>query len=544
MDTMDATREQRFWGCRPDIWAGLLILGLTALRVWFVRSGQLDLVQDEAQYWDWSRTPQLSYFTKGPLIAYIIGLGSSIFGDTALGVRAGAIACSFISQVVIYLGISRLWGRPRLGLLTLVVLNTTLFFMASSVLMTTDSPLMASWWAALFALYAAARRPEKLWPFIVLGAAMAIGTWGKYMMLAFSITAVLYGLALTRRMQASGLFWKRLWIALGAGSVLGLAPILIWNVANDFAGFKHVAHQGGMAGKGSGVWLRWDRFGEYYGSQFGLLMPWWFLFCVYGAWGALLKLFGYGTRATRVVGALGHRELSLLVAGFWPVWGFFAVWCFHTKVNPNWSAVSYASGLILAAAVWDRVWRELSGRDWKVWLWPAIGAVILALFMVHDKLPMPWRLEGTVPFTDRQYEIENPALHLKGWTDLGQKVDELRSTRFENPDDVFLFGDHYDVTSALSFFVPGQQRAFCVANERRLNQYDLWPGPDSPAGSGAIFVRKGFDKGSLQEVPPLFDKIERMNYQSLHDGRPARRFTIFLCYGYKGVWPRMVGSEY
>ncbi|BBD07070.1 glycosyltransferase family 39 protein [Desulfovibrio ferrophilus] len=541
---MNDPREQRFWGCRPEIWAGLLILGTTALRVWFVQSGQLDLVQDEAQYWDWSRTPQLSYFTKGPLIAYIISAGSWLFGDTALGVRAGAIAGSFASQCILYVGIAGLWNRPRLGLLTLVVLNTTIFFMASGILMTTDSPLMVCWWAALFALYEAGRRPERLWPFVVMGVALALGTWGKYMMLAFSGTAILYGLLLLRRMQAGSLFWKRLFVTLLAGSFVGLMPILLWNVGNDFAGFKHVAHLGGMAGKGSGQWLRFDRFPEYFGSQFGLLMPWWFCFCVYGAWGVLTRLFGSHARAAKATEALEYRQVALLAVGFWPVWGFFAVWCFHTKVHPNWSAVSYASGMILAAVIWDRIWRELSGRTWKVWLWPVIGAAFFAVFLVHDRLPIPWRLEGKVPFTETSFALENPALHLKGWSDLGREIDELRRTRFDDPDNVFLFGDHYDVTSALSFFVPGQQRAFCATTGRRLNQYDLWPGPDYPVGAGAIFVRKGFDKGTLPEVPLLFDKIEGMNYQSTHGGRPARRFTIFLCYGYKGEWPPMVSTEY
>lgn len=544
MNATNDAREQRFWGCRPDVWAGLLILGLTALRVWFVLSGQLDLVQDEAQYWDWSRTPQLSYFTKGPLIAYIIGAGSWLFGDTALGVRSGAIAGSLLSQCILYLGISRSWGRPRLGLLALVVLNSTIFFMASGVLMTTDSPLMACWWAALFALYEAGRRPERLWPFVVLGAAVAVGTWGKYMMLSFSVTAVLYGLTLMRRMQAGSLFWKRLLWTLLIGSVLGLLPILIWNLCNDFAGFRHVAQLGGVTGKGADVWLRFDRFPEYFGSQLGLLLPWWFCACVYGAWGVLTRLFGSRARAARVTESLDYRQAALLAVGFWPVWGFFAVWCFHTKVNPNWPAVSYASGLILAAVVWDAVWRDLSGRNWRVWLWPVIGAGLFAVFLVQDQLPIPWRLEGRIPFTDKAFALENPALHLKGWSDLGREVDELRRTRFEDPQTVFLFGDHYDVTSALSFFVPGQKRAFCVATGRRLNQYDLWPGPEVPLGSGAIFVRKGFDKGALSEVPPLFDHIEQMNYQSFHDGRPARRFTIFLCHGYKGEWPRMVGTEY
>ena len=276
MSAINDPRERKLWGCRPEIWAGLLILGTTAIRVWFVLSGQLDLVQDEAQYWDWSRTPQLSYFTKGPLIAYIIGFWTWIFGDTILGVRFGAILGSCLSQLIVYLGVGVLWKRPRLGVVCLLVLNTSLLFLASGVLMTTDNPLILCWWTALFALYEAGRRPDRRWPFAVMAAAVAVGTWGKYMMLAFSVSAALYGLLLRRRMLDGGFFWKRLGIALIVGSVLGLLPILLWNLGNDFAGFRHVAHLGGMAGSRAQTFIRFDRFPEYIGSQFGLLLPWYF----------------------------------------------------------------------------------------------------------------------------------------------------------------------------------------------------------------------------------------------------------------------------
>lgn len=544
MTTRTDERESRLWGCRPEIWAVLLVLGTTALRIWFVRSGQLDLVQDEAQYWDWSRTPQLSYFTKGPLIASIIGFWTWIFGDTELGVRFGAILGSLLSQALVYLGVGVLWRRPRLGVLCLLILNTTPLFLASGVLMTTDNPLMVCWWAALFALYETGRRPERRWPFVVLAAALALGTWAKYMMLAFAATAALYGWLLRRRMLDGGPFWKRLWIALGVGAALGLAPILAWNLGNDFAGFRHVAHLGGVAGSRAESFLRLDRFPEYIGSQFGLLLPWWFCFCVYGAWGALARSFGGRGRAADAAGDLGYRQAALLAAGFWPVWGFFLVWSFHTKINPNWSAVSYASGFILAAVVWDRVWRALGGRNWRVWLWPAVGAALFAAFLVHDSLPIPWRVEGTIPFTHRRFEIENPALHLKGWSDLGREVDELRRTRFDDPDKVFLFASNYDVTAALSFYVPGRERAFCLDTGRRLNQYDLWPGPEGREGWDAIYVRQKYKGPPEAQVPPLFESIEQMQYQSLHGGLPARKFTIYLCRGFKGHWPRSVGTGY
>src|SRR4029079_2305416 len=51
----------------------------------------IDLSGDEAQYWDWSRHLDLSYYSKGPLIAYIIRASCAIFGDTMPAVRYPAL---------------------------------------------------------------------------------------------------------------------------------------------------------------------------------------------------------------------------------------------------------------------------------------------------------------------------------------------------------------------------------------------------------------------------------------------------------------------
>ncbi|HKK34115.1 MAG TPA: hypothetical protein VJ934_11240, partial [Desulfomicrobiaceae bacterium] len=73
-------------------WAAALavILATTAVRLWFIGSGQINLAPDEAQYWDWSRTLQFSYYSKGPLIAVINRITTMMFGATEFGVRFGA----------------------------------------------------------------------------------------------------------------------------------------------------------------------------------------------------------------------------------------------------------------------------------------------------------------------------------------------------------------------------------------------------------------------------------------------------------------------
>ena len=79
----------------------LLITVATLARYWFVVTGQLNLAPDEAQYWDWSRTLQWSYYSKGPLIAFINYVGTAFLGATEFGVRAGAMVGALIMQLAV-----------------------------------------------------------------------------------------------------------------------------------------------------------------------------------------------------------------------------------------------------------------------------------------------------------------------------------------------------------------------------------------------------------------------------------------------------------
>ena len=90
------------WERRPHLCAAVIMVVFAVIRLWMAASGGLNLIQDEAQYWDWSRRLQLSYYSKGPLIAWLIAAGTSLFGDTELGVRVFAVFGNLVAQAFIY----------------------------------------------------------------------------------------------------------------------------------------------------------------------------------------------------------------------------------------------------------------------------------------------------------------------------------------------------------------------------------------------------------------------------------------------------------
>lgn len=537
---MADTREL-LWGRRPGWWAGVLIASVTLVRVWFIASGQVELVQDEAQYWDWSRTLQLSYFTKPPLIAGLIRLSTALFGVSDFAVRLPAVAGSVLVQAALYLGLARGFGRPRLGLAALAAANGMVLFMVASVLMTTDNPLLVCWTATLFGLHAALRRRPGagLLAFLALG--MALGVLAKYMMLAMIPVALLSAWLLGRAGLLAPGAAGRVLAALVAGGLLGLAPVAVWNIQHDWVGYRHVATLAGVEGAAAQTFLRLDRLPEYLGGQVGLVTPWWLWFMLLGGWRALrLAWRGEGPG----LADLDRGQAAVLAAGFWPLWAGILLWSLHAKIQPNWAAVSYAAGAVLAGAAFLDLVRKRGLGPVRVWAWPALSLLIFAAAHVHDGLPLPARAELRLPFRSAPVAVENPAVRLKGWSHLGAEVERLRTLAFADPARVFIFASNYDLTAALAFHTPGHPRTYCVNVGRRYNQYDLWPGPQDKLGWDAIYVRQKFKEAIEPQVDALFAHTEQLHFQTLHQGRPARQFTIYLCYGFKGPWPQGRGSGY
>src|SRR4051794_27110400 len=77
----------------------------------------LDLSGDEAHYWDWSRNLDLSYYSKGPLVAYLIRASCwSVGQDVMWAVRLPALVLGVGTSLLTYALTRRMFGSDRLAL--------------------------------------------------------------------------------------------------------------------------------------------------------------------------------------------------------------------------------------------------------------------------------------------------------------------------------------------------------------------------------------------------------------------------------------------
>src|SRR5947209_5757825 len=129
--------------------AGFLILASAALHVVYLACNcPLNLAPDEAHYWDWSRHLDWSYYSKGPLVAYLIRAGSwtqPLFASEMPAIRLPAVLCSALLLASLYVLTVQVYRREGLALGVVALALTLPAVSAGASLMTIDAPYTACW---------------------------------------------------------------------------------------------------------------------------------------------------------------------------------------------------------------------------------------------------------------------------------------------------------------------------------------------------------------------------------------------------------------
>jgi len=344
----------------------LLALALLALRVislWFNNS---ELFFDEAQYWAWAKQPDFGYYSKPPLLSWIIAAFTGICGDSEFCVRLPSPIFHTATAFVLFLAGRCLFDSK----VALVAGGTWLLLPAvtlSSTLISTDVPLLFCWTLALYAFLRLECNSETKWA-LLLGLAIGLGLNAKYAM-GFFIGCGLI-LAVLDRERRQLLTNPKWWLAVLI-SLAMLAPNIIWNYRHQFATVQHTGDNMNWGG-----FPHFDRLAEFVGSQFGVAGP--ILFAIY-----LIALFRLSREGVT-------RQQKLLIAFSLPVFVVICLQAIMSKAFANWAATAMPALVLLVSdllvnrmpAFWNRVSTSIH----------AVVFVVLAVavaFATPGQLPMP-----------------------------------------------------------------------------------------------------------------------------------------------------------
>lgn len=416
-----------------------LVLALILMKAALTALAGLELHFDEAQYWTWAQQLDWSYYSKGPLIAWLIALSTSLLGDGEWQVRLPGWLLHGAFLIFVFHFAKDVWNSRAAAWWAVCIAATTPLYFTLSLVMTTDNLVLLFWTWGLWAMVRALNlNHAPAW----YGAGAAIGL-GALTKLSIGLLPAFVGIALLFKRE-----WRRqlvnphLWGGLVLMAVC-MAPVLYWNALHDWVMLRHEV--GHVSGDEAGRPL------EFVASQILALSP-------------LMVLLGVMT-LRRIPPTSTQRLLwGLSLAWF----GFFLFKSLESKVQANWAAPCYIGAIILLAGHMP----TLSPRK-KVLLYAGLASsVLLSMIMLFPQM---------IGLTEKEFA---PVSKLKGWR---APLAEL-ATQTSNVD--FILAEDYELAAEFAFYWPRRLPVYIMSGiNRRMNQYDLWPGMEQQQGRNALIVQ-------------------------------------------------------
>ncbi len=515
-------RENEEGKLRPNWFAltALLVVFAAVYRFTVIARGVYPLSSEEAQYWEWSRRLDWSYYSKPPLIAYLIRLFTEVLGTSAFAVRAVAVTCSVAGMIVTWFFVKDMFRSDRMAFFSILVLSVMPLFAAGAVITTTDAPMMLFWAALCYTVWVAVSRDRPaLW--YLAGVFFGLGLLSKYAMIyLLPCLAVFFILSPEHRHH---LRRKEIWL----GGVIGLAlftPVIYWNWREGWVTFRHVAAHADAEG-GLGINPAWVL--EYIGSQAGLVTPLIFGAMLWFTWSVL----------RRDKWAADPRAKYLIALGA-PVFLMLLVQSFRGRVYGNWAAPAYYTWAILVVWQTDLLLERVRGRTPRRWLYAGItaGLAMPAAFtaLLYDRDVFRAIQDSAESLGLRIPAQMDPGYQLLGWDEMGEWVTRALWT-MPNPDKTFLMTERYHVAAEMAFYVHGRPRTYSVTFSGRMNQYDIWGPPEDKEGWDAIYVRDRRLEYLRSAITNRFEEVSAPEYFEFRvRDQEYRVFTLFRLYNFDG----------
>jgi 4-amino-4-deoxy-L-arabinose transferase-like glycosyltransferase len=379
------TREAAPHAKPYELWLVIFLLALLAARLIANAFARTDLVFNEAQYWSWSRELDFGYFSKPPLLAWLIRGTTELCGNGEACIRSFPPLLYAIATWFVFLTGRALYSA-RIGFWSAIVFDTlpAIAFLAGAV--TTDVPLLLFWSIALYLWTRLIERKGMAYA-VALGLTIGAGLLAKYAMIYFPLCMACQAMFSA---EARGALRARRALVILFIALVVIAPNLYWNYAHGFVTFRHTAYSAG-----------WDRHAAQLGRfvQFQL-----YQFVVYGP---VLFFMLLWITAVSIHGRTDRRVVMLLAFSL-PILILITVQALISRTHGTWTAPIAPAASILVTA-----WLLERRRHILFKAMVATNALATAAMLIGSALP-----PGVFPAKS------DPFARATGWKDVAASVRE------------------------------------------------------------------------------------------------------------------------
>ena len=511
------------------------IIALTAIRLSMLSTSDLEF--DEAHYWMWSERLAPAYFSKGPVIAFVIRAGTAILGSNEFGVRFFSPLFAAGTSLLWFYFARRLFNATA-GLWAVIALNVTPIFNIGAFVITIDALSIFFWLAAMFTFWLAVEKsPNFSWYWPLTGLLVGLGFLSKYTN-ALELVSIVLVLALAPRLRQE---FKRpgLYSLLGVFAVCTVPPI-VWNQQHAWITLVHLRSRGSLE---HGFGFHPAEVLSFLGQHFLVYSPFVFLAL---AWGVIASWRRVNQQ---------FKVLFLMWFGL-PVFLFYLLLSTNKAAAPNWDGLAFLGFGLLAVHFW---WEKLEA---SVTL--RLGAVVA--IMVGLTMSVVALDTDVLRVAGYQFKRSDPSDRMRGWRSATSALEKMRNDLESNlGEKLFLIADARDRASEISFYLsdkrvegPGHPPVYIPESQDMLNQFSFWPRydefvelkPGTPRPEGetyteenginpfvsrdALFIRAGEKEHVPHNIRAAFQSTEPVGtIEVLRYGKSLRLWQVFLCRNYR-----------
>ncbi|MFN4196928.1 MAG: ArnT family glycosyltransferase [Caldimicrobium sp.] len=470
--------QRKYWFDYLFSVGGLFLFVLLVGKFYYLLELKLPLSYDESYYWDWSRKLDWGYFSKPPMVAWIIYLSTLFFGVKEFAVRMPALIMHIGSLVLFYILSFRYFGEifARWHLFTLAFVP---IFTVYSFIMTIDPPLLFFWTLSFYAFVEYLRKPtllKALFSGLFLGCSLLTKQTSFLLLLIFFLYVYFF--------EKSLLSFKKTYVIFLLALLL-YAPNIYWNFKHQFLLFKHTEEHFHRFSVNLNYYL------SFWTGLFFLFGPIFMLLFFYIGFKLLPKIKFYFQNKVRETGSFEKKEqlrvflLSYLLS--FPPLLVFLILSFITKFNHNWLMPFF-----LFAYLWVLLFSFQSKRK-RMLLNLNLFLTFLITLLVLILPGKPYLFGKSSVFLFKKFF---------GWPELAKKVEEY----YEK--EIPLVVSSRDLASSLAFYLSSHPEVY-VVNDKPTpkNQYHLWRRCEDLLGKRVFFVTKGYEKPVFLEKEELLEKI-------------------------------------
>jgi len=450
-----------------------IVFAVTLYRYYMLTqaAGVIDLYADEAYYWGWAQHFDFGYYSKPPMVAWLIMLGTSIFGDTFVGIKIMSLFVYIFTTLNIYFLAKELFDDSETAFFSALAFFTLPAVWLSSLIISTDVPFLFFWSLGML-FFVKALKSDRWRDWIVTGIAGGGGLLSKYTMIIFVVSAFAY-LALSARHRRH-LANPRLYAAMGLAALIYL-PNLWWNYTHEFVSFKHTSRDNAHI---TGIHFHLGKMLEFLGSQFGVFGP---------------VLFGWLLAILPRYRSLRDDEgFKLLWWFIVPMFALILTVSLLSRAFANWSAPMYVASTVLVVA-----W--LLRRHYRRWLYAAIAVNILlgvGFYHLHD-------ITGALGI--ELTKKSDPYRRVLGWKKLGEEVEKILKA---HPGANLLSDDRKEMAELIFYTrIPPEKAVKWNPAHTLRDHYELTTDMESHIGEDFIYVTHRRGVGGVLK---RFEKAEKI----------------------------------